>query len=135
MLFDDMEFGSYDRAERNARKAYELYEDGRMAQALVELDLALEINPTNSAWHFNKGLTLDAISRFREAISEYEAALELNPDDLEILNSLAVDYTRTGQYDRAIKTFEYVQQLEDTLLRGAPVPEWAQRRRAANLTR
>ena len=112
MLFDDMEFGPYDKAERRARKAYELYEDGKMAQALVELELALEINPANSAWHFNKGLTLDAISRFREAIAEYEAALELNPDDLEILNSLAVDYTRTGQYDRAINTFEYVQQLD-----------------------
>ena len=66
MLFDDMEFGTYDRAERNARKAYELYEDGCMTQALVELDLALEINPANSAWHFNKGLTLDSINRFSE---------------------------------------------------------------------
>ncbi len=112
MLFDDMEFGPYDKAERRARNAYELYEDGKMAMALVELELAIEINPANSAWHFNKGLTLDAISRFQEAIGEYETALELSPDDLEILNSLAVDYTRTGQYDRAISMFEYVQDLD-----------------------
>ena len=38
MLFDDdVEFGPYDRAEGNARRAYELYEDGKMAQALREL--------------------------------------------------------------------------------------------------
>lgn len=72
MFFDGAEFGPYDKAERNARKAFELYEDGKMTQALTQLDRALEINPTNSAWHFNRGLTLDAISRFDEAINEYE---------------------------------------------------------------
>lgn len=113
MLFDDdVESGPYDRAENNARRAYELYEDGKMAQALIELERALEVNPTNSAWHFNKGLTLDAINQFNEAITEYETALELSPDDLEILNALAVDYTRAGLYDRALQTFEYLQELD-----------------------
>jgi tetratricopeptide (TPR) repeat protein len=113
MLFDDdVEFGPYDKAEGNARRAYELYEDGKMAQALIELERALEVNPTNSAWHFNKGLTLDAINQFDEAITEYETALQLSPDDLEILNALAVDYTRAGLYDRAISTFEYIQDLD-----------------------
>ncbi|MGE5295877.1 MAG: tetratricopeptide repeat protein, partial [Solirubrobacterales bacterium] len=41
-----------------------------------------------------------------------DLALQLNPNDLEILNALAVDYTRTGLYDRALKTFEYIQQLD-----------------------
>jgi len=112
MVFDGAEIGPYDRAERNARKAFELYEDGKMTQALTQLDRALEINPTNSAWHFNRGLTLDAISRFEEAISEYETSLQLSPDDLEVLNALAVDYTRTGLYDRALSTFEYIEQLD-----------------------
>ena len=113
MLFDEAWIPvPMTRPSSNARRAYELYEDGKMAQALVALERALEVNPTNSAWHFNKGLTLDAISRFEEAIAEYELALELSPDDLEILNALAVDYTRTGLYDRALQTFEYIQQLD-----------------------
>lgn len=112
MPFEDMTFGPYDKAEYKVRKAFELYEDGKIAQALLELEAALEINPSNGAWHFNKGLTLDTINRFDDAISEYETALELNPEDLEILNSLAVDYTRTGQYDRAIDVFEHIQQLD-----------------------
>jgi len=114
MIFEEMGFGSYDKAERKAHKAFELYEDGKMSQALDELETALEINPTNSSWHFDKALTLDAISRFDDAIREFEAALELSPDDLEILNSLAVDYTRTGQYDLAIDTFEHMQELDST---------------------
>jgi tetratricopeptide (TPR) repeat protein len=112
MPFDDVEFGPYDKAEQMARKAFELYEDGKMPQAYRLLDAALDINPCNSSWHFNKALTLDAMNKFDDAISEYELSLGMNPDDLEILNSLAVDYTRTGQYDLAIDTFEHIQQLD-----------------------
>src|SRR4030066_2127005 len=112
MLFDDMEFDSFSEAENKANRAFELYEDGNITQALTELDAALRINPANSAWHFDKGLTLDTKGEFDEAISEYEIALQLNPDDWEILNSLAVDYTRTGKYDLAIETFERIQQLD-----------------------
>jgi len=112
MLFEDMEFGSYEKGEQSARKAFELYEDGKMSQALAELETALEINPSNSSWHFNKALTLDSINQFDDATREYEIALQLNPDDLEILNSLAVDYTRTGYYDLAIETFELIEELD-----------------------
>jgi tetratricopeptide (TPR) repeat protein len=94
------------------RKAFEFYEDGKMPQALAELEAAIEINPANNIWHFNKALTLDAINKFDDAITEYEIALELNPDDTEILNCLAVDYTRTGFYDRAVAAFEHIQQLD-----------------------
>jgi tetratricopeptide (TPR) repeat protein len=107
-----MEFGPFDKAESKANRAFELYEDGKMAQALEEIETALELNPTNSCWHFDKALALDAVHRYEEAIEEYEAALQLSAGDLEILNSLAVDYTRTGQYDRAIETFEQIQHLD-----------------------
>jgi len=112
MLFEDMEFGPYDKAERKARRAFELYEQGDISQALLVLEDALQINPSNSAWHFNKALALDAINRFEEAINEYKIALDMNPLDVEVLNSLAVDYTRSGQYDLAIATFEQIQQLD-----------------------
>lgn len=112
MVFEEAGFGYYSEAERKARKAFELYENGRMLQALDALERALEINPSSSSWHFNKALTLDAVNQFDDAISEYEIALQLDPSDLEILNSLAVDYTRTGQYDLAIDTFEQIQELD-----------------------
>ena len=112
MVFEDMTFGSYGKAERKARRAFELYENGKISDALCELQTALEIDPANSSWHFNKALTLDTINRFDEAIIEYEIALELNPDDLDILNSLAIDYTRTGQYDLAVDFFEHIESLD-----------------------
>jgi len=112
MLYDDMEFGYYTEAEKKAWQAYEHYEDGNISQALNELETALELNPSNSSWHFNKALTLDSAGRFEEAIKEYEIALQLNPNDLETLNSLAVDYTRTAQYDLAIDVFKYIEGLD-----------------------
>ncbi|MHC4387208.1 MAG: tetratricopeptide repeat protein [Planctomycetota bacterium] len=112
MIFEESGFSYYSEAEQKARKAFELYEDGKMLAALDALEKALEINPSSSSWHFNKALTLDAVNQFEDAIGEYEVALQLNPDDLEILNSLAVDYTRTGRYDLAIETFERIQQLD-----------------------
>ena len=42
MAFEDMAFGSYEKGELKARKAFELYEDGKISQALSELEVALE---------------------------------------------------------------------------------------------
>lgn len=113
-IFDDETFSPYEKGEHKALKAFELYENGKIPQALSELDAALETNPSNSAWHFNKGLALDSMNKFEDAINEYEIALQLNPDDLEILNSLAVDHTRCGQYDLAINVFEHIEKLDST---------------------
>lgn len=114
--YDDMIWDTgdnfYNNAEQKAMRAFELYEDGEVSQALLELNEAIDINPANSAWHFNRGLALDSMNRFEEAVKAYEAALELNPADPEVFNSLAVDYTRTGHYDLALTTFEQAQQLD-----------------------
>ena len=109
---DENDFNSWNDAERMAFHAYELYEDGQMNLALAQLQQAIGINPANSAWYFNAGLTLDALECFDEAIEAYKRALEISPDDPEIINSLAVDYTRTGFYDLAIETFEQIQVID-----------------------
>ncbi len=119
MFFDDLDEeytgspgdNSWDTAEVSALRASRLYEDGQIQAALAAIDQALEVNPSNPAWHFNKALTLDALERFSEALQEYSQAAELCPDDIEILNCLAMDYTRVGQFDKAIETFEYIEKL------------------------
>ena len=111
MFCDSDEHSSWDEADQMADHAFELYENGQISQALTQLREAIEINPNNSSWHFNAGLALDSMDKYDLAIKAYERALELSADDPEILNSLAVDYTRTGQYDLAISTFEHIEKV------------------------
>ncbi|HEV56643.1 MAG TPA: tetratricopeptide repeat protein [Phycisphaerales bacterium] len=113
-MYDAMEPSFWDQADQAAGLAFEMYESGELDMALTQIQEAIDINPANAAWHFNKGLTLDALERFEEAVEAYLAALEIAPDDPEILNSLAVDYTRTGRYDKALAVFEHIQQIDPT---------------------
>jgi tetratricopeptide (TPR) repeat protein len=108
----DEQFNPWNRAEIQAYKAHELYETAHFNEALAAMNEALDTNPANDRWHFNKALTLDAMERFDEAIEEYKLALELSPSDIEILNCLAVDYTRSGHYDLSLSIFEQIEKLE-----------------------
>ena len=75
--FDDSLGGNdWTQAERKALKAFGLYENGQLDDALSSINEALDINPSSSVWHFNKALTLDSINRFDDAIGEYEGRIE-----------------------------------------------------------
>ena len=112
MDFDYSDDHSWDQAGRIACEAYELYEKGQMLEAFEKMLQAIDLNPSCGSWHFNMGLTLDAMERYEEAIECYERALELCGEDVEILNSLAVDCTRTCQYDRALEIFGKIQAID-----------------------
>lgn len=109
---DDSSLNGWEQAEQRVTEAYEFYESGQMQDALDKLNEAVTMNPGCVAWHFNRGLTLDAMDRYEEAIACYQQALELAPSDTEILNCLAVDYTRTVQYDLAVATFEKIETID-----------------------
>lgn len=109
---EDEDLNSWDQAEQRVGEAYEFYETGMMQEALDKLHEAVTINPGCGAWYFNMGLTLDGLERYEEAIACFQRALDLLPDDVEILNCLAVDYTRTTEYDLALSTFERVEKLD-----------------------
>jgi len=102
----------WDDAERRVEKAHELYERGRWQEARDELKAAIAINPYNGSWHFNLGLTYDAMDDFDAALAAYRQALEMDPEDLEILCALGVDSNRTGGFDEAIGYFEKIESLD-----------------------
>ncbi len=113
-LFDAENDGAHawERAEILADDAAELYENGQMAEAMEKLTEAIEDGAENGAWVFNMGLTMDGLERYDEAIGWYEKARQLLGDDVEVMNCLGVDLTRTGRYDQALATFEQMQQVE-----------------------
>ncbi|MHC4552582.1 MAG: tetratricopeptide repeat protein [Planctomycetota bacterium] len=115
-MFDSLDdFASdheWDQADNMVTEAFELYEQGRHQQALERLTVAIESGPEHGEWYFNAALALDGMEEYDKAIEFFERALELNPDDLEILNCLGVDYTRTAQYDLALYTFDRIEFLD-----------------------
>jgi len=50
-------------AEDRVEKAQELFAQQKWQEALDELRAAIAMNPYNSSWYFNIGLTLDELGR------------------------------------------------------------------------
>lgn len=110
---DDLNYGSeWDQAEQMATEAFELYEDGQLAQAMEKLNEAIELGPEHTEWYFNMALTLDGMEEFEKAVEYYQRALEGAPQDVEIMNCLGVNYTRTAQYDLALSMFEQIEKID-----------------------
>src|SRR5689334_19083456 len=99
-------------AEERVERAHELFEQRRWQEALEELRAATAINPYNSSWFFNIGLTLDELQRYDEALSAYQQAVKIDPDDVQAMNHLGVDLCRVGRFEQALRTFEKIQVID-----------------------
>ena len=109
----DFDFGDeWDQAEQMATEAFELYEDGQMAEAMEKLNEAIALGPEHAEWYFNMALALDGLEQYEKAIEYYQRALECELEDVEIINCLGVNYTRTAQYDLALSMFEQIEHLD-----------------------
>src|SRR5687767_15308551 len=101
-------------AERRVERAQELFEQRKWQEALEELRAATDINPYNSGWYFNIGLTLDEMGRIDEAIEAYREVLSIDPNDLQAMNHLGVDLHRTEKYPAALEVFEAIETQDST---------------------
>src|SRR6185369_1129215 len=93
-------------AERRVERAQELYEQRKLTEAVEELRAAISINPYNSGWFYNLGLTLDELDRPGEAVDAYTQALEIDPNDLHTLNRLGMAQHRIARFRQALATFQ-----------------------------
>jgi tetratricopeptide (TPR) repeat protein len=96
----------WEQIEDLKRLAKELYDSGQFDLGISQLEEAISISPYDWKLHFNLGLALDAMERRLEAIDEFLLALELNPGNPSAMVALATDYTRTGQYNAALRLFD-----------------------------
>src|SRR3954466_94232 len=99
-------------AERRVERAAELYEQRKLTEAVEELRAAIAINPYNSGWFFNLGLTLDELDRSEEAIEAYNQAMEIDPNDLHTINRLGMAQHRVGRLRAALATFQKIEAIE-----------------------
>ena len=65
-------------AEERIERAQRYCESKRWAEALEEVEKALEIHPHNASWWNSKAFLLDQLGRYAEAIDAYRSCLELD---------------------------------------------------------
>ena len=99
-------------AEAQAERAQRFYEAGQWHKALDALTRALEVNPSQSDWHFGLGLTLEALGRHGEAAEAFERVLELRGDDVETMLDLASNLTHDDRPQEALSVLERVNEID-----------------------
>lgn len=58
--------------------------------------------------YYREGLDLLGVSKYHEALTSFRLALRESPGDTDILQQIAITYTRIGMTDEAIKTYRSV---------------------------
>jgi protein O-GlcNAc transferase len=81
-------------------------QQGALAEALVCLDLAIEVNPGNAYAHSNRGNVLRDLSRIDEAIASLTQAIRLKPDFAQAYCNRSGILEFVGQLEPAMADLE-----------------------------
>ncbi len=85
---------------------------GRLDEAIVHFQKALESRPDSPEWQNNLGVALRRKGRLDEAIVHFKKALEIRPDYAEIHNALGITLVQKGQLDEAMAQYQEAIQLK-----------------------
>jgi protein O-mannosyl-transferase len=86
--------------------ASELFKQGRLDEALGELQAALRLNPTYAPAQSNYGNILLASGKPEEAIKYFQQAVSLAPDFTEAQNNLGLVLEATGKIQQAKQQYQ-----------------------------
>lgn len=96
-------------AERCKQKGNEFFTQKLYAQAVLQYDAAIRLDPTNAAYFSNRSAAQLAVGRLEEALRDAEACRRLRPDWTKGCYRLAAARLALKQYeDAAVAAFEGV---------------------------
>lgn len=75
-------------------------------KAIADLDRAIELEPDNSMFHFNRGLAYSMKGDDDQAIVDYDRAIDLNSDDPVAYERRASSYMIKGDLDQSIADYD-----------------------------
>jgi len=67
--------------------------------------MALQIDPTFAAGHYNLGMTLKALGCLKDATAAYQQAIQLNPTYAEAYQNLGVVLLKLGHVPESLAAF------------------------------
>jgi tetratricopeptide (TPR) repeat protein len=94
-------------ARQNARGA-QLLKEGKLEEAVAELQKAAQAAPSSAVIQGNLAYAYDRLGKTDEAIAAYRKVLDLDAGNAVVRNNLAVLYSKQGQYDDAIRELQDV---------------------------
>lgn len=62
--------------------------------------------------YYEEGFALLRAEKFHEALTSFRLALRENPSDTDVMQQMAVTYTRIGMFDEAVRTYRRVLELK-----------------------
>jgi Flp pilus assembly protein TadD len=89
-----------------------LVEQGKLDEAIQQLQEAVRVNAASAEAHYSLGFALGKKGQTDEAIRQFEEALRLKPDYPEAHNNLGIALGKNGQTDEAIRQFQEATRLK-----------------------
>ena len=90
----------------HSKLGHAFHDQGRMDEAIAQLEKALEINPDDAEFHYNLGNAFLQQGHVDEAIARYQKALEINPNYAEAHNNLGDAFRQQGRMEEAIARYQ-----------------------------
>ncbi|MBE9033840.1 CHAT domain-containing protein [aff. Roholtiella sp. LEGE 12411] len=85
---------------------------GDLLGAIASYDKAIELQPNNHEYWFNRALTLFHLERFTEALAAYERAIELKPNFYKAWHKHGGTLGELGNFEQAIASFDQAIQIK-----------------------
>ena len=95
-----------DEAEAHFNLGVTYGRQGRLNEAVCELQSALRINPDHVDAHYNLGIALEKQGRLDKAIREFQAALRITPNFAAAHLNLGLVYGQQGRTDEEIREYQ-----------------------------
>jgi len=96
----------------HSNRSSDLCQKGRIKEAAIEADKAIELKPDFALAHFNRGNASYVLKEYDEAIKHYSKAIELDPKLYKAYWSRAMAYVGKKQFDRAIEECDKVIEIK-----------------------
>ena len=84
------------------KQSHILWEMGRREEAVLSISKAIEIRPSASFYHRDRGVIYAQSDKFTEALADFNMAVKLDPEESSFLIHRARTHFRQSQFDLAL---------------------------------
>ena len=97
---------SFDPPTEHLQLIVNLFNNGKLEQALTESKTLLEKFPNSVFLHNIAGASNTGLKQFDNAIKSYKKAIKINPDFAEAYYNMAIAQKVIGEFEEAIKSYK-----------------------------